>query len=125
MAQAPPANVVTAEDRSGSPARSRGTCQRAPGPPSGSTTRNEITARPGSAAKRLETCDPSCRSGNQPSSSRKSTTSPAHACTPALRSEEHTSELQSRVDLVCRLLLEKKKTSGSPSCFRRYRESRP
>src|SRR5438105_11432033 len=27
----------------------------------------------------------------------------------AIRSEEHTSELQSRVDLVCRLLLEKKK----------------
>src|SRR6266513_5642930 len=30
------------------------------------------------------------------------------ACTPE-RSEEHTSELQSRFDLVCRLLLEKKK----------------
>src|SRR5699024_11708229 len=29
----------------------------------------------------------------------------------ALRSEEHTSELQSRFDLVCRLLLEKKKNS--------------
>src|SRR5207302_9206319 len=29
--------------------------------------------------------------------------------TPALRSEEHTSELQSRENLVCRLLLEKKK----------------
>src|SRR5699024_12238350 len=28
----------------------------------------------------------------------------------ALRSEEHTSELQSRFDLVCRLLLEKKNT---------------
>src|SRR2546428_7895409 len=28
---------------------------------------------------------------------------------PKLRSEEHTSELQSRSDLVCRLLLEKKK----------------
>src|SRR5206468_13010340 len=28
-----------------------------------------------------------------------------------LRSEEHTSELQSRSDLVCRLLLEKKKTN--------------
>src|SRR5438105_9533675 len=27
------------------------------------------------------------------------------------RSEEHTSELQSRVDLVCRLLLEKKKNT--------------
>src|SRR2546422_4665573 len=29
---------------------------------------------------------------------------------PASRSEEHTSELQSRLHLVCRLLLEKKKT---------------
>src|SRR5690349_21951752 len=29
------------------------------------------------------------------------------------RSEEHTSELQSRRDLVCRLLLEKKKKIGS------------
>src|SRR5206468_12210037 len=28
------------------------------------------------------------------------------------RSEEHTSELQSRSDLVCRLLLEKKKNTG-------------
>src|SRR5438034_6197655 len=31
----------------------------------------------------------------------------------ALRSEEHTSELQSHSDLVCRLLLEKKKTKES------------
>src|SRR3712207_7138428 len=30
------------------------------------------------------------------------------------RSEEHTSELQSRQYLVCRLLLEKKTTDGSP-----------
>src|SRR2546429_3299805 len=30
---------------------------------------------------------------------------------PAARSEEHTSELQSRLHLVCRLLLEKKKES--------------
>src|SRR5438477_9678641 len=29
---------------------------------------------------------------------------------PSARSEEHTSELQSHVNLVCRLLLEKKKT---------------
>src|SRR5699024_11835414 len=34
-----------------------------------------------------------------------------------IRSEEHTSELQSRFDLVCRLLLEKKKTRSS-SLFR-------
>src|SRR2546422_7821916 len=30
------------------------------------------------------------------------------------RSEEHTSELQSRLHLVCRLLLEKKKKSSTP-----------
>src|SRR5687768_17658555 len=30
------------------------------------------------------------------------------------RSEEHTSELQSRLHLVCRLLLEKKKTKKNP-----------
>src|SRR5215510_5714637 len=32
----------------------------------------------------------------------------------ARRSEEHTSELQSRGHLVCRLLLEKKKTQAEP-----------
>src|SRR5207249_10657220 len=37
---------------------------------------------------------------------------PHHAVGAAARSEEHTSELQSRFDLVCRLLLEKKKTSS-------------
>src|SRR5215211_9502710 len=34
----------------------------------------------------------------------------ASAFHPIVRSEEHTSELQSHSDLVCRLLLEKKKT---------------
>src|SRR5690349_22182333 len=34
----------------------------------------------------------------------------------ASRSEEHTSELQSRRDLVCRLLLEKKKNNPTKSC---------
>src|SRR5260370_15122877 len=33
------------------------------------------------------------------------------------RSEEHTSELQSHLNLVCRLLLEKKKTAHSGACF--------
>src|SRR3712207_6920852 len=32
------------------------------------------------------------------------------------RSEEHTSELQSRQYLVCRLLLEKKKQNGTSAC---------
>src|SRR2546421_1419837 len=34
----------------------------------------------------------------------------------ACRSEEHTSELQSRSDLVCRLLLEKKKNQRTITC---------
>src|SRR5260370_26542228 len=55
----------------------------------------------------------------------KCSTSPApsRAAWPAsrqpLRSEEHTSELQSHLNLVCRLLLEKKKTNrddGLPIC---------
>src|SRR3712207_7806007 len=33
------------------------------------------------------------------------------------RSEEHTSELQSRQYLVCRLLLEKKKKTTTPHCY--------
>src|SRR5699024_12691070 len=37
------------------------------------------------------------------------------------RSEEHTSELQSRFDLVCRLLLEKKNTIIT--CIHRHRRS--
>src|SRR2546422_7301191 len=36
---------------------------------------------------------------------------------PSGRSEEHTSELQSRLHLVCRLLLEKKKTNVHPTSF--------
>src|SRR5438105_8460929 len=42
---------------------------------------------------------------------------PATAPRP-VRSEEHTSELQSRVDLVCRLLLEKKKKKKRKECTR-------
>src|SRR5438105_15025833 len=42
--------------------------------------------------------DPACPARSWPASARAIN-----------RSEEHTSELQSRVDLVCRLLLEKKK----------------
>src|SRR6266496_5282492 len=39
------------------------------------------------------------------------------AVAPAERSEEHTSELQSRRDLVCRLLLEKKKKNSTSLHF--------
>src|SRR3712207_6994713 len=40
---------------------------------------------------------------------------------PAGRSEEHTSELQSRQYLVCRLLLEKKKLTLNPIYYKRQR----
>src|SRR5262249_56692502 len=43
---------------------------------------------------------------------------------PRKRSEEHTSELQSLTNLVCRLLLEKKKSSRL-HCDRVAREPRP
>src|SRR5699024_11607654 len=43
-----------------------------------------------------------------PKSPRATTRSPARSTAASRRSEEHTSELQSRFDLVCRLLLEKK-----------------
>src|SRR5215471_21727760 len=42
------------------------------------------------------------------------------------RSEEHTSELQSRRDLVCRLLLEKKKKKKyNPKCFKKKKKMDP
>src|SRR5258706_4264933 len=40
--------------------------------------------------------------------------SPRYACSVRMRSEEHTSELQSLTNLVCRLLLEKKKPATEP-----------
>src|SRR5438105_8004725 len=56
--------------------------------------------RPASAGRRARPVSGRYRSPRRPDTGR--------ALRPA-RSEEHTSELQSRVDLVCRLLLEKKK----------------
>src|SRR5256886_12758940 len=42
----------------------------------------------------------------------------------SMRSEEHTSELQSQSNLVCRLLLEKKKKEAAMHSSRSHRESR-
>src|SRR2546429_7277530 len=41
------------------------------------------------------------------------------------RSEEHTSELQSRLHLVCRLLLEKKKKKNTPHLITSVTQYRP
>src|SRR5205809_6088596 len=43
------------------------------------------------------------------------------SCASVSRSEEHTSELQSRLHLVCPLLLEKKKNIKQPSHYRSNR----
>src|SRR5207302_9386616 len=45
------------------------------------------------------------------------TSAKARALAARSRSEEHTSELQSRENLVCRLLLEKKKKKNTPNMF--------
>src|SRR2546430_13111030 len=49
-----------------------------------------------------------------PSAPRPSTISPPSS---TIRSEEHTSELQSQSNLVCRLLLEKKKKERWSLCY--------
>src|SRR5258706_2214859 len=68
-------------------------------------------------------------SSGRPHSAGRSPSPARSSCTPwccsALsigrrRSEEHTSELQSLTNLVCRLLLEKKKHSFITCCFKRW-----
>src|SRR2546421_8383850 len=61
------------------------------------------SARPGPAAGRSLADD---QSYPRP---RSRSRGDSHCADRLIRSEEHTSELQSRSDLVCRLLLEKKK----------------
>src|SRR3712207_7817858 len=53
--------------------------------------------------------------GGQRQHRRRAPAPAGHARSPRPRSEEHTSELQSRQYLVCRLLLEKKKNSTMSS----------
>src|SRR5699024_12222998 len=72
---------------------------RAAAPPS-STSWTSATA--------ASACSPARRTPSPPASACRATT--PRSVRP-VRSEEHTSELQSRFDLVCRLLLEKKKKS--------------
>src|SRR3712207_6989666 len=63
--------------------------------------------RCGSAARRTS---PRRQRGTRPRADARAGTASAYR--PASRSEEHTSELQSRQYLVCRLLLEKKKKTS-------------
>src|SRR5260370_20378989 len=57
---------------------------------------------------------PRSRGGRTPSRSQRSRSTLASPQHPRPRSEEHTSELQSHLNLVCRLLLEKKNKKIRP-----------
>src|SRR2546422_7589880 len=67
---------------------------------------------------------PRTRSPMKPGSTACSGRSSNAAFRPSRRSEEHTSELQSRLHLVCRLLLEKKKKEKKQQMHGRYRRTR-
>src|SRR3712207_8918368 len=60
-------------------------------------------------ARRAYSCPESLRSPDESPLRGRSSQHPSSNGSQCLRSEEHTSELQSRQYLVCRLLLEKKK----------------
>src|SRR5207249_6605417 len=60
------------------------------------------------------------RTGAPPPSRSRSTVAVRPSGASKSRSEEHTSELQSRFDLVCRLLLEKKKKKKNKHFGRRH-----
>src|SRR5436190_6510160 len=72
--------------------------------------RSRARSIPATAATRALPCFQAC-SSEGPASVRFPSAASA-------RSEEHTSELQSHSDLVCRLLLEKKKKYTTCSCMR-------
>src|SRR5258707_8832219 len=61
-----------------------------------------------------------CRTLSSRSCSSSATRAEPVSIPDGLRSEEHTSELQSRQYLVCRLLLEKKNPSRTLTCSHRY-----
>src|SRR5712664_4883787 len=61
-----------------------------------------------------KTYSPICVS---PSARERDTMGTPSCCARMARSEEHTSELQSRSDLVCRLLLEIKKPESWGHCY--------
>src|SRR2546429_1258007 len=73
-----------------------------------------------SFAALLVGCSGGMTSPNQPVSPNMVQASLTIHDNPPTRSEEHTSELQSRLHLVCRLLLEKKKKHTSKQCAASY-----
>src|SRR5204863_8762535 len=71
-------------------------------------------ARAASRLKPARSSSHCSRRRSRKSATPRSSSKPARSTALSSRSEEHTSELQSRRDLVCRLLLEKKKKITHP-----------
>src|SRR5690606_40459312 len=78
---------------------------------------SQVSSPPMPDPMQVPTLSPITSSSLSPASSRASAAPISANCT---RSEEHTSELQSRENLVCRLLLEKKKQTHT--ALRRHAE---
>src|SRR5699024_11431883 len=74
-----------------------------------STSRHRWGVRSGSMSSKVRPAKPRKTTGCAAASSWTGAGEEGLGCAVPARSEEHTSELQSRFDLVCRLLLEKKK----------------
>src|SRR5438105_7642187 len=88
-----------------SPRRNTFPSQRTVCTPPGAITSTGDVQRPEAMAATAEAQEPVPEDWVSPTPRSKKRTSAL--CLFVMRSEEHTSELQSRVDLVCRLLLEK------------------
>src|SRR6266540_6246092 len=71
------------------------------------------------SARRSDPCGYLSRRPRSPSRPCRQT-----SCCPCSRSEEHTSELQSHHDLVCRLLLEKKKKKESDTHSKQVKQQK-
>src|SRR2546427_3098473 len=67
--------------------------------------------------RRAGPCRGRCRSAARWTTSGPRALTPPTPRTRPCRSEEHTSELQSQSNLVCRLLLEKKKKKSENDCY--------
>src|SRR5690606_40183519 len=80
-----------------------------PGNGSSAGRRRHISSAKAQRSENTHPCGGRRMSGTRPGIEARSEPGAARSGRPSSRSEEHTSELQSRENLVCRLLLEKKK----------------
>src|SRR3712207_8574984 len=84
-------------------------------------SRSGLTRRSAEKSEGCEDSSVTAMSGKQAKAPKLGYVAPAYPSAITTRSEEHTSELQSRQYLVCRLLLEKKKITADSRTMRLHR----